>query len=108
MNKRNFRKYVNQNQELKKWLKENDDWVKSNPEVVRSMMKRLPSHSMGSYSDRPQRSRPHSSGGRVFSKKKIVLPKMNLSTISQATQQLSRTFGMIENLQTIMSIMKLR
>lgn len=107
MNKKTFRKYVNQNQELKKWLKENNDWVKTNPEVVRSMINRLPS-SVGSYSTHPKRSRSLSLGGSFFSGKKIAMPKMNLSTISQATQQLSRTFGMIENIQTIMSLMKLR
>ncbi len=106
MNKKTFRKYVNQNQELKKWLKENNDWVKTNPEVVRSMINRLPS-SVGSYSTYPKRSRSLSLGG-MFSRKKIAMPKMNLSTISQATQQLSRTFGMIENIQTIMGLMKLR
>lgn len=105
MNKKDFRKYVNQNQELKMWLKENHDWVKSNPEVVRSMINRLPSNAKGSYSNRPK---THSSKGSFFSKKRIAMPKINLDTISQATQQLSRTFGMIENLQTIMNIMKLR
>jgi len=94
--KRAFAHYVNQNPELKKWLIENQDWVMANPKTMKQMINRW------SYMQSLQ---PTSNGMKKVSPPlKMKLPKVNLDTISQATQQLSKTMGMVENMKNIMGI----
>jgi len=101
--KKVFAKHVNQNPELKKWLIENQEWVMANPQTMRQLINRwsyvqsLQPSSQGFNQVRPK------NGGFPLNKK-LKLPKMNLDTVSQATQQLTRTMGMLENMKNIAGI----
>lgn len=95
MKKRDFAHYVNQNPELKKWLVDNQDWVMANPKTMKQMIKRW---------GYVQSLQSPSKGMNKVSSLKMKLPKVNLDTISQATQQLGRTMGMVENMKNIIGL----
>lgn len=95
MKKRVFTHYVNQNPELKQWLVENQEWVMANPKTMKQLINRW---------GYMQSLQPTSKGIKKGSSLKMKLPKVNLDTITQATEQLTKTMGMVENMKNIMGL----
>ncbi|RKD24346.1 hypothetical protein BEP19_08095 [Ammoniphilus oxalaticus] len=103
MKRKTFIRYVNNNPELKQWLVENEEWVAANPKAMKQLIDRWYAMSMKRGGNRTRLRR-----AGIGLNKKIQLPKMDLDMISNATQQLTRTLDMFENMKNIVGLFGLR
>lgn len=103
MGRKAIRQHMEENPEFRQWVMENRDWLKSNRNTVKGILDQY------SYkqSNKPVRGSVRINP-RIKRFPKFSVPKLNLSHLTNATSQLSKTVHLFDNLQTIMNVMKLK
>ncbi|MBP1931603.1 hypothetical protein [Ammoniphilus resinae] len=108
MSHRQFKRYLRQNPDLRKWLRTNGQWFESNPQVIRSMLEN-PSF-LSAFNEALLRKKNRLTRRiKKLEAKRVTHPKrktgnfrFRLPTLAELNQHLAQTSEIVEGINSIM------
>jgi len=108
MSRRQFKRYLRQNPDLKKWLRANGEWFESNPQVIRKMLEN-PSF-LSEFNEALLRKKNRLTRRiKRLEAKRITQPnkktqnfRLKLPTLAELNQHLAQTSEIVEGIHSIM------